>query len=344
MRSFTSSIRVVGFLAIQLSTICFGQAAYSPASLPAVMTAADYTYTVRLPVGWQLAVNPMLEYGLVFGPQGESFAIGWETVYRDPKMLRSVLPGYQAILPPAQFELKRRLLASPMGPLDVVTMLLPQLAAGSIQNVHVRRAFPGPEDLGFRSMLIIYQFTFLPRGDWAFAAQANPVVRGMSQVPMQAAAFIVTFPLVDAFSWQFGYRILSAPDSVFRRNERTYAQILQSFQVKREGLERKIKSNVDMQKLADSMNQITQQMGDIWVSQLGAGSEPGGSGAPPSTTNSRPAASGPLCYGQNTCSGSDQYSYCCQTPGGDTVIQCVLKSKDLPPPGFPPDRCRKINY
>jgi hypothetical protein len=340
----TTSIRVVGFLAVQISTICFGQSAYPPASLPASMTAGDFTYTVRLPMGWQLAVRPMLEYGLVFGQQGESFAMGWEQVYLDPRMLQSVLPGYQAILPPAQFELKKRLLAPPMGPLDVVTKLLPQLAAGSIQNVHARRAFRGPEDLGFRPMLIIYQFTFLPQRDWAFAAQANPAVRGMSQVPMQAAAFIVTFPLVDQFSWQFGYRILSAPDIVFQRNERTYAQILQSFRVLPEGLRQKIKSNVDMANLANSMNQITQQMGENWASGLGAGSEPVGSGPQPATTDSRPAASGgPLCYGPNTCSGSDDYSYCCQKPGGDTVIVCVQKSKDLPPPGFPPDRCRKTH-
>src|SRR5690348_2096738 len=63
----TTSVRVVGFLAVQFSTICFGQSAYPPASLPASMTAGDFTYTV--PMGWQLAVRPMLEYGLVFGQQ-----------------------------------------------------------------------------------------------------------------------------------------------------------------------------------------------------------------------------------------------------------------------------------
>jgi hypothetical protein len=332
MRSFTTSIRVVGFLAIQLSTICFGQAAYSPASLPAVMTAADYTYTVRLPVGWQLAVNPMLEYGLVFGPQGESLAMGLEQVYRDPMMQQYVLPSYRQMLPPAQFELKRRLLAPPMGPLEVVTTLLPQLANGSIQNVHVRRAIPGPDDLGFHQMLIIYQFTFLPQRDWAFAEQANPKVRVTGQVPMQAAAYIVTFPLVDQFSWQFGYRILSAPEDVFRRNERTYAQILQSFRVNPEGLRAKIKSNADMQKLADSMNQTTQQMGDSWVSQLGATSEPVGS---------RP--SGPICHGEKpSCSG---WILCCREQGGGTHYQCSVPNPS-PHPGYePPEEynCTPIN-
>jgi hypothetical protein len=336
MRSFTASIRVVGFFAVLISTICFGQSAYPPASLPLTMTAEDATYQVRLPMGWQLAVRPMLEYGLVFGPKGESFAMGLEDVYLDPRMLQSVLyPGYQSILPPAQFELKKRLLAPPMGPLEVVTKLLPQLAAGSIQDVHVLRALRGPEDdFGFRTMLISYQYTFLPQRDWAFAAQANPAVRGMSQVPMQAAAFIVIFPyMAGQFSWTFGYRILSAPLGVFQRNERTYAQILQSFRLNPEGLRQKIKSIADTRKLADSMNQITQQMGDNWVSQLGPyASESGGSGAPPA-----------VCYELNRCSGSKHYSYCCQTPGGNTVIQCVEKSKDLPPPGFPPDRCWKLH-
>jgi hypothetical protein len=159
---------------------------------------------------------------------------------------------------------------------------------------------------------------------------------------MQAAAFIVTFPLVDQFSWQFGYRILSAPDTVFQRIERTYAQILQSFRVIPEGLRQKIKSNVVMANLANSMNQITQQMGANWASELGAGSEPVGSGPPPATTDSRAAASeGLMCYGPNPCNGYDHYSYCCRKPTGDTVFVCVEKSKDLSPQGFPPDRCRK---
>jgi hypothetical protein len=300
----TASISVVGFLAVQISAISLGQSVHPPAPLTFVVTAGDGTYRVRLPAGWQMAVSPMLEYGLVFGQQGESFAMGLEDVYVDPRVLQSVLyPGYQSILPPAQFTLKSRLLAPPMGPLEVVTTLLPQLAHGSMQNVHVLHAFRGSEDFGFRQMLVIFEFTFLPQQDWAFASQVNPAIRVMKHVPMQAAAEIVTFPYTAGqVSWQYGYRILSAPQPVFQRHARTYAQILKSFEVLPDGLRRKIKSNQDMAKLAASMNQVTQQMGDNWGSSLGAGSESVGSAPQPGTTTSGPAASGgPICYTSNTC-------------------------------------------
>ena len=87
------------------------------ASLPVLMRARDLTYQVQLPAGWRPMVQPMLEYGLVFGTQGESFAMGMEDVYLDARMLNSILnPGYRAILPPAQFILKSRMVAPPMGP------------------------------------------------------------------------------------------------------------------------------------------------------------------------------------------------------------------------------------
>jgi len=94
-----------------------------------------------------------LEYGLVFGTRANPwagppaairaaarpFATGLEDVYLDARMSRSILePGYGAILPPAQFTLKSRLVAPPMGPLEVVTALLPHIAAGpagAIQNL-----------------------------------------------------------------------------------------------------------------------------------------------------------------------------------------------------------------
>ncbi len=314
----------------------------APVSLPTTMVAHDVTYRVALPAGWRPVVQPTLEYGLVFGTQGESFAIGLADVYLDPRMLRSILePGYRAILPPAQFTLKSRMVAPPMGPLEVVTRLLPQLAGGprgAIQNLRVLRTFPGPEEFGFRQMLIVYQYTFLPQRDPAFASQAHPAVRARAQEPMQGAAYIVTFPyLPGQFSWQFGYRILSASQNVFQRNARTYAQIFQTFKVIPEGLKAKIKSNEDMAKLCASMNQATQQMAQNWWSELGAGGEPAVADSQPAAAGSRPAG-GNSRGRQASCGVGATYrscplywwKYCCHDQRGPDHYVCIPASQAPP--------------
>ena len=186
-------------IALLLATACskgqvdrtrVGARAAAPVALPVEMYAHDATYRVALPAGWRPVVPPMLEYGLVFGTQRESFAMGMDDVYLDPRMLNSILnPGYRAILPPAQFMLKSRLVAPPMGPLEVVTRLLPQIAGGprgAIQNLRVLRTFPEPQEFGFQQMLVVYEYTFLPQRDPAFASQAHPDLRSQAQVAMQA--------------------------------------------------------------------------------------------------------------------------------------------------------------
>lgn len=316
----------------------------APASLPVVMLAHDVTYRVALPAGWRPVVQPMLEYGLIFGTQGESFAIGLEDVYLDARMLRSILdPGYRTILPPAQFTLKSRLVAPPMGPLEVVTRLLPHLAGGprgAIQNLRVLRTFPGPEEFGFRQMLVVYQYTFLPQRDPAFASQAHPAVRAQAQVPMQGAAYIVTFPYMPGqFSWEFGYRILSAPRDVFQRNARTYAQIFQTFEVLPQGLRVKIKTNEDMAKLCASMNKTTHDVAQNWWSELGAGAEPAGGDSRPAGGDSRP--------GQASCSpyivcAENQWKYCCQDQRGQGHFVCVPASQAPPRESSMNYNCRKV--
>jgi hypothetical protein len=183
-------------------------------------TAEDYTYTVSLPTGWKSAVRPTLDYGLFFGIQAESFAVGMEQVFVNAAILRSQLQGYSAILSREQLTLKSRMLGPPMPPLDVVTRLLPHIAGGpngAIQNLRVLRSFVGPQELGFQQILVLYAYTFRPQRDRAFASQAHPALLVQPQVPMQAAAYIVTFPYMQGqFSWQFGYRILSAPQNTFR--------------------------------------------------------------------------------------------------------------------------------
>jgi hypothetical protein len=317
----------------------------APLALPVVITAQDATYTVALPPGWRPMVRPMLEYGLFWGTEGESFAVGMEDVYLDPRMLKSILdPGYRAILPPAQFILKSRMVAPPMSPLEVVTRLLPQLAGGpggAIQNLRVVRTFRGAEGFGFSQMLIIYQYTFLPQRDPAFASQAHPAVRAQTQTAMRAAAYVITFPYMPGqFSWAFGYRILSVPQNVFPRNAGTYAQIFQSFRVIPEGLKVKVKTNEDMKKLCDSMNQTTRQMAQAMSSQLGAGTEPAladyqrSQSTESAKDNPRPAVNPDFaCYGSNPC-GPNDVTYCCQGQGGATHFKCLPRSKDLPHPGY----------
>ena len=344
MRHFTACIASLTIAICWVAACCEGQVNRipvgargdtAPASLPFVMTAQDATYTVALPAGWQPAVKPTLEYGLVFGNEGESFAMGMEDVYLDPRMLQSILTGYRAILSPAQLVLKSRMSAPPMGPLDVVTRLLPHLAGGpggAIQNLNVIRTFRGPEEFGFRQMLVIYQYRLWPQRDPAFASQVHPAVRGQVQVPMRAAAYVVTFPYMPGqFSWTFGYRILSAPQNVFQRNARTYAQIFQSFRVIPEGLRLKVKGNEDMRKLCDSMNQNTHQMAQNWWSDLGPGGEAAVAEAQP--TSGTGTAKGAACgVGATYVScGSGYGKYCCHDQRGPDHYKCVPLSKALPP-------------
>jgi hypothetical protein len=109
--------------------------------------ANDATYEVSLPDGWQQVGEATLDYGLFSGTrtQAESFAVGMEQVFSNPAMLRAQLPGYSVILPPAQLVLKGHLLAPPLAPLQIVTILLPKLAGGprgAIQNVRVTYTIP----------------------------------------------------------------------------------------------------------------------------------------------------------------------------------------------------------
>lgn len=297
--------------------------------------ANDATYSVSLPAGWRRAGPATLDFGLFFGTQGDSLSVGMEQVFMNAAMLRAQLPGYSVLLPRAQLVLKSRLLAPPLGPEQVITGLLPQLAGGprgAIQNLRVRRTFPVPAEYGYRQMLVLYQYSFEPQRDLAFASQANPALRGQRQVAMQGAALISTFPyLPGQATWTFGYLVLSAPYSIFEHNERTYARIFENFRLIEAGLAQRVKSNEEAAKLADSMSHTTHQVAHDWQDELGAGEAAGGDSQPPF-----------MCYGTNQCPSND-YTYCCQKPGGATYLKCVPRSEDLPSPGTPPDTCRKVD-
>jgi hypothetical protein len=288
------------------------------------MVANDLTYSVSLPPGWEQVGQATLDYGLFFGSQAESFVTGIEQVYMNANLLSSLLGGYSAILSPAQLTLKSRLLAPPLSPLQIVTRLLPQLAGGprgAIQNLRVLRTIPGDQAYGFNQMLVRYQYTFVPQRDPAFASQAHPVLRSQPQVPMQGAAFVVTFPYMPGqFSWIFGYRILSASQTAFQRNEPAYAQIFKSFQLIPEGLALKVKLNQDWAKLAESMNQTTRKVAQDWWRELGPVAQ---------TYDPNTGEPGPEIPGSEPCVG--EYWQC-----GNQAPRCYPNG---PPPG---QDCRRL--
>jgi hypothetical protein len=287
--------------------------------------ANDATYEVSLPDGWQQVGQATLDYGLFFGTrtQAESFAVGMEQVFTNPAMLRAQLPGYSDILPPAQLVLKGRLLAPPLTPLQIVTILLPKLAGGSrgaIQSLRVNYTIPANMSYGYNGMLIEYQYVFIPGRDPAFASQAHPVLRPQTQVPMQAAAFIVTFPyMLGQDTWSSGYRILSAPQAVFqsKRNKDTYVAIFDNFQLIPQGLALKVKSNEEAARLAASMNKKTHDVAHDWWVQLGAGTEPAGSDFPP---GERPYVPAVVC-------GPYETKYFCEDQRGQGYYICVTNTQ-----------------
>jgi len=303
-----------------------------PVKLPAQVIANDGTFSVWLPAGWQQIGQATWDGALFFSGQGESFAAGVEQVFTNAAMLRANLPGYSAILSPAQLVLKSRLLAPPLSPLQVVTELFPQLAGGTrgaVQNLRIFDSIPAGQEYGFNEILVTYQYILLPRRDAAFAAAiVPPALRAQSQgAAMWAVAFIVTFPYTGQGTWSFGYRIISAPQFVFLRNKAEYFRILQSFQLIPEGLALKVKINADMAKLAESMNKTTQDVAHSWWQRLGSLSTPG------STPNAPPGQKpGPL---PNPGCNWFQYYVCeipyqhweCATPEPErTQRQCTSSS------------------
>jgi hypothetical protein len=268
-----------------------------PMRLAAQVIANDGTFKVSLPGGWEQIGEATLERALFFRGQ-ESFAAGVEQVWTNPAMLHYSLPGYAAILPPAQLALKSRLLSPPLNPEQIVTELFPQLAGrlrdrgGAVQNLRIFNSIPaGGQEYGFDAQLITYEYILVPRFDDAFtAAVLPPALRAQRDgAAMWAAAFIVTFPYTGGGTWSFGYRVINAPQAVFLRNKQEYFRILQSFELIPEGLIAKIDINADRAKLAESMNKTTQDVADKWWQRLGSLSTPG-------TTPNAPAGQerGPL--------------------------------------------------
>jgi hypothetical protein len=325
-----------GSLQAQVSRTRVQPQARAEAAVPSLplrqhFLANDATYEVSLPDGWQQVGQATLDYGLFFGTrtQAESFAVGMEQVFTNPAMLRAQLPGYSYILPPAQVVLKSRLLAPPLNPLQIVTILLPQLAGGprgAIQNLSVNYTIPANMSYGYNGMVVGYQYIFTPVRDPAFASEAHPVLRAQTQVPMQAAAFIVTFPYMPGQdTWSFGYRILSAPQAVFqnKRNRATYLGIFNSFHLIPQGLVAKVKSNEEAAQIADSMNETTRKVGHDLQIALGALEEPPGSESP----GGSPPVAAPTCKPY-------EIRIYCKTSGGQDVPFCVKQVPAFPPPGY----------
>jgi hypothetical protein len=303
-----------------------------PARLSAQAVANDGTFSVWLPAGWKQVGQATLDGALFFSGQGESFAAGMEQVFTNDAMLRANIPGYRAILSPAQLVLKGRLLSPPLNPLQVVTELVPRIAGGTrgaVQNLRIFDSIPFGNEYGFNAMLITYQYILIPRRDGAFAAaMVPPELRAQSQgAAMWAVAFIVTFPYTGQGTWSFGYRTISAPQFMFLRNKAEYFRILQSFQLIPQGLALKVKVNADMAKLAESMNKTTQDVAHNWWQRLGNLSTPG------STPNASPGQSpGPLpdpgChwYEYYVCEIPYQHWECATPEPERTQRQCTSSS------------------
>jgi hypothetical protein len=287
--------------------------------------ADDYTYQVALPGGWQRVGNATLDYGLFFSTQGESLAMGTEQVFMNRAMLNAQLPGYSYVIPRALLVLKSRMLSPPLAPLQVVTWLMPQIARGAIQNLRVRGTSTVGEDYGFRKMLVLYEYTFVPQRDPAFATQLHPALRTRPQVRMQGAALVITYPyLAGQATWTFGYLFLNAPYDVFQRNERVYPQILEGFQLIEAGMAQRVKSNEEAAKIAASMNDTMQQAAHGWWNLLGSERE---------AVGDFPGAERPL-YHDAGCNQPYDQKYVCQTGSGQWVQACRAKSEARPPEGW----------
>jgi hypothetical protein len=292
------------------------------ASVPLYFQIADdAAYRVALPAGWQRTGKATWDYGLYFGTQGESFAVGTEQVFMNATMLYYQLSGYSYIIPREQLVLKSRMLSAPLGPLQVVTQLMPQIAHGAIQNLSVLRTFPMPEDNGFRKMLVLYQYTLVPQRDPAFASQMHPALRSRSQVPMQGAALIITYPyLPGQATWTFGYLVLNAPYDVFQRNERIYPLIFENFHLQEAGMQQKVRSNEEAAKLAASMAETTHQVAHGWELALGALTLPPG--------GDQPGGSGPIAT--QTCRPYEIHVYCYKS-GSQPDVFCLKEVPAIPP-------------
>jgi hypothetical protein len=150
-------VLAAGSLQAQVSGTRVQPQARAETVAPSVLLQQYFRANDATPDGWQQVGQATLDYGLFFGTrtQAESFAVGMEQVFSNPAMLRAQLPGNSVILPPAQLVLKGRLLAPPLIPLQIVTILLPKLAdgpRGAIQNLRVTYTIPVNMSYGYNGI------------------------------------------------------------------------------------------------------------------------------------------------------------------------------------------------
>jgi len=275
------------------------------------MLADDGTFTVQVPYGWQKMGPAMFEGSSVVSNWGEAFGSGLVAVYANQFMLQTLLDAQKTFLPQQQLVLMSRALSSPLGPIDVVQYLFPKIAGGGLQNLRILGYRQLSAQGGVPVMLIRYQSTLFPQRDAAFASLLAPALRTQVQVTTETVAVIWSPVNSDGLTWHFLYVMISAPQSVFERNQALYARIYQTFRFIPAGLAQKIRNNQRAQEIADGMNATMREVGQQQWRGLGdlvQGQEEGGG---PRTDIPNPGScSGGAIY---KC-GDDPYPRCYQTP------------------------------
>jgi hypothetical protein len=168
------------------------------------VVASDGTFSVQLPVSWQLR-NAQVRNTMAQGPRGESVAWGVISAIDVPNFqayqrLLGQFAGYAAQVFPV--------VANPMPPEGVILYLYPRLYPGA-QNIRIL----GDRPVGPTSSLVFYQYT--P------PASAGPMRGGalISAAPPQPGDFGI---------WTIAYWKAEAPASLFNRDMLMFGAILSS--------------------------------------------------------------------------------------------------------------------
>jgi len=286
-----------------------------------VVQTADRVVTVAIPSDW--AASGTFERFVAFSTRGESFGSGRAEVWPDEQALRrglAVLPP--TLMSPQELALVSRSVAPPLVPLDVIRLLYPQLAGGAIQSMHVLDTRPLFSQRQLGAALIHYRYTLLPHRDSAFQSLLPPALQAQTQVPMEGAALIMTFPLAFdpalvanfpdlavANVWSYVYRLAEAPDALFIKNVATYAKIFATYRVDLQALNENYRQQ---QQVFEQMNEQTQETGRQWILTLGNEGE--------YNSHEHPE---PRITERKTCSGGTELYIC------GSVLQCYTGSQAL---------------
>ncbi len=188
-------------------------------------------FWMQIPAFWRVvSASPRSFHLEVQGNAGESFTVNSFSVAANEQTLQNELTGLRAMgAPPQVLELRSRLLAPYLSPVQVVQYLFPKVASGLAQNLKVlgssnAREFQQDGDL-IESSVVTYEYQ---------------KIMGGKAVPEEGAAEIITvrLPFITAldYTWKLIYIGAEAPPWVFQKEIPLFMAMAHSIRINNQAI------------------------------------------------------------------------------------------------------------